>query len=309
MSRAHVDDTPPDELNIDNGAAITVGNTFRVASNRTIYAIWFWPPDTNTGTYTLGLWEVTDDDATGSGTGNLLDSVSVSSGDVLTGQYNRIEITPQAVVTGTFYRVGRHATSGRFVRTAGALTSAGISNAGIEIVQSGTSAFDDVVRNGTFNEGAALAYPASVFGQPDYHVDVDDEPLAGDLIEVEGSRGVTFTPAGTLRLGRNLQGTRPNVFGGSGTLGAVARAQGERSVAFNATGAVSVRSSQPAARTTNSGGWYSYLNVMHNNREETRRQLIEPPEACEECGEPLDSAPDGSLFCTFDGWSWNGTAR
>lgn len=304
MSRAHVDDTPPVDLDIDNGAGITVGNTFQVASNRTIYAIWFWPPTTNTGTYTLGLWAVTDDDATGTGTGTLLDSVSVASADVVTGQYNRVEIDPQSVVTGTFYRVGRHASSGRYVRTAGALTSAGISNAGITIVQSGTAAFDDVVRNGTFDEGVALAYPASVFGQPDYHVDVDDEPLAGDTVEVDGNRSVAFGRTGSLLVDRNLQGNRSVGFNGSGSLRSVARAQGNASVGFTATGSISVRSDQPAEPTTNSAGWYTYLNILNNNAEEVRREITEPPEACPECGEPLGTSVTNVLFCPFDGWQF-----
>lgn len=306
MSRAHVDDTPPADLDINNGAAITVGNTFQVASNRTIYAIWFWPPTTNTGTYTVGLYDVDDDDATGSGTGTLLASASVASGDVITGQYNRVEITPTAVVTGTFYRAARHSSSGRFTRTAGALASAGISNAGITIVQSGTPAFDDVVRNGTFNEGAALAYPASVFGQPDYHVDVDDAPLAGDTVEVAGTLTGTGSRTGTINVDRNLQGNRSGVGSITGSLRQVAGVSGTLNGIVSATGTLSVRSGQPAEPTTNSAGWYGYLNILKNLQEEYRRDATEPPEACPNDGEPLDSTDDGVLFCTFDGWVWSG---
>jgi len=41
-------------------------------------------------------------------------------------------------------------------------------------------------------------------------------------------------------------------------------------------------------------------------REEARQLAAEdaeaPPVACFRCGEPLSSAPDGGLFCRFDGW-------
>lgn len=53
-----------------------------------------------------------------------------------------------------------------------------------------------------------------------------------------------------------------------------------------------------------SDGYQSYLNVLANNREEVRRDRDEPPSACPDCGEPLQSGPtsDSRLFCPFDGW-------
>lgn len=55
-----------------------------------------------------------------------------------------------------------------------------------------------------------------------------------------------------------------------------------------------------------SAGWYSYANIVANNREEVRRHRDEQPSACPDCGEPLDSATNGTLFCQFDGWQWSG---
>lgn len=310
MSRAHVDDTPPVNLNVDNGAAITTAVSLVVASNRTLYAWWFWVPTTNTGTYTLEIWDVTGDDDPGPASGDLLASKAVASGDVIAGQYNRIELdTPLAVVTTKVYRAARHATSGRYVSTSLAFNGASISNAGITLIESGTNPgalFPGVLRNGTFREGTAGNYPASSFNASDYGIDVDDEPLAGDTVEVAGVRSTTATIVGTVAVDRNASGTRAIAFTGSGTLGAVARAQGNRTLGFAATGEISIRSSQPAEPTTNSGGWYSYLNILHNMAEEVRNEAIEPPEACPDCGEPVRSGPNGELFCTFDGWQWNG---
>lgn len=179
MARPHVGATPPVDNNIDNVNAITTGNVFTVDSNRTAYSIWFWAPATNTGTYAVGLWEVTDDFDPGPVASTLLTSVTgITAASLTANAWNRIDITPTALDSTKFYMAGRWSSSGRFVRTVGALASAGISNAGINIIQSGSSmgAFSGVVRSGTFNEGVALAFPASVFGQPDYWVEIDDAP-------------------------------------------------------------------------------------------------------------------------------------
>lgn len=191
MARAHADDTPPGDLNLDNGAPITTANSLVVASNRPIYAIWSWIPTTNSGTYTFELWEVTGDDDPGPAGGTLLASEVRAAAAVIAGQWNRIELAdPIDVTTGKVYRVARHATSGRFVRTVGAFTSGPIANGGITLLQSGTDVgglFAGVIRNGVFREGAAGNYPASVFGQPDYYLDVDDEGTAPDPIDLSGA--------------------------------------------------------------------------------------------------------------------------
>lgn len=191
MARAHIDDTPPDDLNLDNGGtAIATANAFIVATDRTIYAAWFWPPTTNTGTYTLELYEVDAADDPGPAAGTLLASKAVAAANVTPGQWNRVEFdTPIPVLAASAYRISRHASSGRFVRTAGAFNGASISNGGITLLESGTDVggrFVGVLRNGVFREGAT-GYPSSVFGQPDYYVDVDDEGEAPDAISVAGA--------------------------------------------------------------------------------------------------------------------------
>ncbi len=191
MARAHADDTPPVDQNLDNGAAITTACSFVVASNRTIYAWWFWPPTTNSGTYTLELWEITGDDDPGPAAGTLLASKAVAAAAVTPGEWNRVALdTPVAVVTTEVYRAARHTSSGRFVRTAQAFNGASISNSGITLIESGTNPgglFPGVLRNGTFREGSAGNYPASSFDRSDYYIDVDDADDAPDPIDVAGA--------------------------------------------------------------------------------------------------------------------------
>lgn len=287
MAHAHTTETPAD-ADIDNGAAITVGNTFTVASNRSIYAIRFYAPTTVGGTYAVGLWEVTDDDATGTGTGTLLASVTgIAAAGITAGAWNRINLSaPASVTTGKFYRAGRWASNGRFVRTAGALGSAGISANGITIVQSGTPAFDDVVRNGTFNEGGALAYPASVFGSPDYFVEPDDESDAP--APVDGALAATTTsPAGAL----TAQQTFTAVLAATTSAPTAALAGTVPTVAaLGATtdspaGALTALVVNPAPATFPATG---LLDLMRENRELAAAERARPPADCPNCGWPLD---------------------
>ncbi len=323
MARAHVDDTPPGDLDLDNGGtAIATANSFIVASNRTIYAIWAWIPATNTGTYTFELYRITGDDDPGPAAGTLLTSEVRTAAQVTAGQWNRIELTsPQAVTTANAYRVSRHASSGRFVRTAGALSSGPIINAGIEIVQSGTNPnalYPGVLRNGVFREGA-VGYPSSVFGQPDYYVDVDDAPnappevtgalaatttrptsiLTADETFVGALAATTVRPTSTLTAVENVPGaiaattTRP--------VSALAGA-----VAIPATGVLSAVTAAPTAAlagyvpvTERPSGWGPLLDMFRNARAGAGQRV--PMVACPRCGEPLQLAR-GVRHCPFDGF-------
>lgn len=269
MARAHADDTPPADLNIDNGAAISTAVSFIVASNRTIYAWWFWVPTTNTGTYTLELWEITGDDDPGPAAGTLLASKAVASGGVTAGQYNRVNLdTPVAVVTTKAYRANRHASSGRYVRTANAFASAGISNGGITLIQSGTNPggiFAGVLRNGTFREAAAGNYPSQSFLTADYHIDVDDEDDAVAPVDATLA-ATTVAPVGAL--------TMTNVISYSATFDAIVPGP---------TGGLTLRVTNPAPPTFTADG---LLDVMRENAAyaEQERQRVAAPVECPRCG-------------------------
>src|SRR5688572_18378161 len=135
---AHTSQTPSSG-NVDNGGAITTGVRFTVDEALTVAKIAFWVPTTNSGTYTVGLYVTdTDDDPAGSGTGTLLASASVASGGVTPDGWAEVAITPQALSAGVVYTAARHASSGRYVATAGAFTSAAISGNGVTLLQDGS---------------------------------------------------------------------------------------------------------------------------------------------------------------------------
>lgn len=172
---AHTSQTPANG-NVDNGGGITTGVRFTVDEELTIAAVAFWVPTTNTGTYTVGLYETTsDDDPNGSGTGTLLESGSAASGTITPDGWAEIPLgTPVVCSPGTVYTAARHS-SGRYVSTPGTFTSAAIAGNGVTLLQAGTDpnppGLGSMV-NGMFAEGGALAYPNSAFGLADYFVDI-----------------------------------------------------------------------------------------------------------------------------------------
>lgn len=199
----------PSDRNIDNTDAITTGNLFTVASDRSIYAIRFWAPQTVSGTYAVGLWEVANDDDPGPAAGTLLASVTgIAAASIVADAWNRIELSaPVAVVTTKQYRAGRWASNGRFVRTSQALATDPIAANGITIPVSGGSSFDGVFRNGTFNVGVALAYPATAFDRSDYFVEPDDADDAPPAVDVAGAVTIGAVAAsGAATVGLHLAG-------------------------------------------------------------------------------------------------------
>jgi hypothetical protein len=175
MVSAHTSQTPASG-DVNNGAAITTGVRFTVDSNTTVSAIRFWVPTTNSGTYTVGLYETTtDDDGVTPGTGTLLQSASAASGTLTPDTWNNVSITPQAITTGTVYTAAVHSSSGRIVASNGAFNSAGISNEGINLLQTGADPNPPALGsmfNGVFSEGASLTYPTSTFNGTDYFSDI-----------------------------------------------------------------------------------------------------------------------------------------
>ena len=52
--------------------------------------------------------------------------------------------------------------------------------------------------------------------------------------------------------------------------------------------------------------WGELVSVYREAMEEERAFRSQPPQACPNDGTPLQSGPDGVLFCSFDGWRWEG---
>lgn len=52
--------------------------------------------------------------------------------------------------------------------------------------------------------------------------------------------------------------------------------------------------------------WASLLAILRENAELIRQERDAPPVACPNDGEPLESGPDGTLHCPFDGFVYRG---
>lgn len=175
MTSAHTVEVPTngDENNVN---PLTTGGKVMFAQAGFVVGLRFWVPATNTGTYTVGFYETTADDVPiQTGTGTLLASTSVAAAAVTASGWAEVPVLVPVSV-GVVYMTARHSSSGRYVFSAGVFTAAGISNGGVTLIQDGINPNPPnlgVMRNMTFNEGAALAYPDNQFGQPDYFSDVN----------------------------------------------------------------------------------------------------------------------------------------
>lgn len=50
--------------------------------------------------------------------------------------------------------------------------------------------------------------------------------------------------------------------------------------------------------------WEQLLAILHEQVEDVDQERSRRPSACPNDGTPLETAPDGSLHCPFDGWRW-----
>jgi len=51
--------------------------------------------------------------------------------------------------------------------------------------------------------------------------------------------------------------------------------------------------------------WEQLLAIRQEREQLAADEQLRPPSACPNDGEPLRTAPDGGLFCPFDGWRPN----
>jgi hypothetical protein len=249
-------------------------------------------------------------DETPSGLGTLLAS-KTPAGAINAGVRNQILFDTPVPVSAALYVNGMYATvytANRYAATGGFFNAADVVSGPIRAYQHGGG----VGSNGRFKTtatGAANSYPDGQFGGGGYWVSPivsDVNPSAPVTHSATGNRtgtgsltGAALRAAGATgnRTGTgSLIGAASGSFGVSGSLAATA----------HLVGAATVISDQAPSPTTNSAGWYSYLNIMSNNAAEMSRQANSPPVACPNDGEPLDTSVHGVLFCPFDGWEWSG---
>jgi hypothetical protein len=197
--------TTPASTDVNNGAAINTGVRLTVASTKVADGVAFYVPGTNTGTYTGAIYETTsDDDPGGSGTGNLLQSGTLSSGSCTAGTWAVIPLDSTVNLSvGTVYTARVHSSSGRIVATSTGLASA-ITGNGVTLLAAGTDPNPPglgSMANGVFTEGAA-GYPNSTFNNTDYFPDLSIQSgqsvTVGTASETDTAGTISHTKARTV---------------------------------------------------------------------------------------------------------------
>lgn len=84
--------------------------------------------------------------------------------------------------------------------------------------------------------------------------------------------------------------------------GVVSSVLGELIAEVNST----VSSVAPASTSGGSGGWYGLMDLLRGNAAIVEAEAGRQPSACPLCGEPLRAGPRGGLYCSFDGWRYDG---
>ncbi len=88
--------------------------------------------------------------------------------------------------------------------------------------------------------------------------------------------------------------------------GEVKTVSGSLALSTNISGSLLVSSPAPEVLPAVRSGWYGYLDILQEASQEYEYEMNSAPVACPNDGEPLQSAPDGSLFCPYDGWPREG---
>lgn len=57
------------------------------------------------------------------------------------------------------------------------------------------------------------------------------------------------------------------------------------------------------------GGWWDLYNIAREAQQLREQYDAMPPQACPNDGEPLQTGPNGKLYCKFDGWKYPDDAR
>lgn len=308
--RVFASGTPGLPNETDGPIAVSTGFVINDANTYWVTGIEFYAASSAPTGVEVALWVRNADESFGATPGALL--ASKVAGTINAGVRNQVLFDTPVEVSAAVYSTGLYATmytANRYVATAGYFSSADDTSGPIRAYQAGT-----VGTNGRFKvtaTGAADSYPNTQFGGNGYWVTpivTDVDPNAGDTLEADGNRSGTGTITGAATRVAVATGDRTGTGSITGAASGSFGVTGDRTGVGAISGAATVISDLPAEPTTNSAGWYGYLNIMRNNAEETRRQLNEPPTACPDCGEPLDVSVHGVRFCPFDGWEWNGVA-
>lgn len=165
-------ETPSGVNNSDGAPGIAFAVSFMVAVAGTITGVRFFSTTTVSGTYTAGVWQVTNDDNPGPGAGTLLGS-DVLVGTPAAGAWVTIPLTtPVAVTPGTLYRAGVHSGAGRYVNSPAVFGSPVVSGDLTAPANGSDPVLLGSLGQASFTINAALAYPGTSGNGTNYFADV-----------------------------------------------------------------------------------------------------------------------------------------
>lgn len=202
----------------DGGAAgITTAVTVQLQSAGSIAGVQYRAPNTVSGTWTIGLWEVTSTDDTPAGTLLTSKNVTVVAGvsqDLLFDA--PVPITPLTKL----YRVGVWSSAGRYVFAAGVFTGVDVTSPG-GFIKAYRNGADPVglgsIRDGSFKDNAAFQYPA-LGGGGSYGMGPIFEPAGADLNLTSGPGGaIAGSTPQTLTIGVTIADSPGGAIAGATT--------------------------------------------------------------------------------------------
>jgi hypothetical protein len=151
------DSAQPSVASENDPGAITLGVKFTTDQSGWITGIRFYKGSGNTGTHVGSLWDAN---------GNLLGQVTFS-GESTAGWQQATFATPVAVTANTTYIASYFAPNGHYAADGAAFASAGVDNAPLHALPSGSSG-----GNGVYAYGGAPTFPANSYNATNYWVDV-----------------------------------------------------------------------------------------------------------------------------------------
>ncbi len=265
----------------DGTPGITTATSFQFTVAGYIYAIRFYATATVSGTYTGLVWNVTGNDASGTGTGTLLASKTLGATPT-GGTWNVITLdTPLAVNTTSLYRVGLFSGAGRYVATNNFFLSPVVNGNLVAEANNSNPIGLGTLKQGTFIINAAATYPTSTGVSASYFVDV--------VFNTDPPPGASVTPTG---LAVPVTLGNPTV----------------RQMLTPSGLSVPVSLGQPAVSgatyvpPVSLGSWGKLQGVIAEAREIAREEATRRPEACPNDGEPLQQNSRGVWFCPYDEW-------
>lgn len=199
MSEVLFTSQTPSNTNVFEGVPVTVATTVTFAANGTVSGIRFYAPTTiGAGTFEAAFWSVSTSDP--GGTGTLLKTATF--GTLTPGAWNTISFaSPQAVVTGTAYRVGVRTSEGRYTVTNFFWQSTSLTNGNITgILDASNPVGVGTLNNGTFASGLS-AYPSGTYQSSCYYMDpVYDASVSGASPTGIGVTAALGSPSVSLNL-------------------------------------------------------------------------------------------------------------